>query len=801
MPKVAGRRKAIRRKPISSRKRVAPDKLPVLVEPDGAVSMMKADGSVSVVKDADHPVDPFFFSTIRMLFQFDRFKRPYEQHPWVYAVAQAIATPLSQVPFKLFREKGAQQRSRTTEARILAVQQALPYAPDRVHRRIGSIRSVRQRFRELRRFAPSLDPEALCRGVLDAEVVEQGEWFELMAKPNMDCTASQLWENSVINRCVDGESFWKLNDRAGEAIKGITTVPEEIEIVPPGSWEERINERGRLIGWKYERILRNGRRKKEARELWQVVHSKRVNPGNPHRGLSPLATLKIDLETDFQAMLFNLAFFKNGAHPGGYLFSEKRLSPPKKQEILEAWEERHSDSRKAHRPDLLEGGLKFIPSQVTQRDMEFTKMRAWTRDTVMGVFRTSKTAMGISDDVNRANAREGRQQHWEDVIIPEGQYHEDLTDAQLFTNERAGQGGADFGAFDWSVVDALNDDMETRIESAKQLVSIGTPYNEASQRMELGVEERPWGNTWYRENKLTPVNDKEETPDPDAGSDNDDSSGFPLLPPAEESVRRLKAAETHITLVGATTRAQRDASLNVLHAELFDPAEARLVKKLDGYFASLRSAQIRRIFDATTLNAEALLFPLEKWKAELAKRTKNDFKAIIEKTDRFTDSETKGARSVLSEHEINGEAADLSDQITRTTQTVRAELKNIFTDVIATGGTVSKDELVARTRSMFNALRSNGRMNQIGGVMGGTAINRTRDRVFKRKGVQLAIWLDSQDDVVRDTHEIYGNSPPLRLGESWAQYSGNSYTLRFPHDWSAPAAEIMGCRCSTIAAS
>jgi hypothetical protein len=58
---------------------------------------------------------------------------------------------------------------------------------------------------------------------------------------------------------------------------------------------------------------------------------------------------------------------------------------------------------------MLENGAKWVPAQSTVRDMDFVNLRSLARDVVREAFRAPKVMLGVSDDVNRANAQTGQE--------------------------------------------------------------------------------------------------------------------------------------------------------------------------------------------------------------------------------------------------------------------------------------------------------------------------------------------------------------------------------------------------------
>lgn len=154
--------------------------------------------------------------------------------------------------------------------------------------------------------------------------------------------------------------------------------------------------------------------------------------------------------------------------------------------------------------------MTLVPPKLSHKDMEFQATRASVADSVRTAYRASKTALGMTEDINRATALVMKRQHWEGVLIPQATYAEDLLDSRLFTRPR----DLIWGCFDFSTVEALREDLADRVDVAKGLAAVGWTAREINNRLELGGEEKPWWDTWYRPANVVPVNGAEATPAP-----------------------------------------------------------------------------------------------------------------------------------------------------------------------------------------------------------------------------------------------------------------------------------------------
>lgn len=140
--------------------------------------------------------------------------------------------------------------------------------------------------------------------------------------------------------------------------------------------------------------------------LDQVIYSKRQNPTNPYRGLSPIAGLMTDIQGEKAASEWNRNFFKNDATPGGMIQSTAEMSDKAYERLVEQWNRNHRGVSQAHRVGILEAAT-WQPAGYSHKDMQFGDMRMFTERRIMGAYTFPKSLLGMVDDVNRSNAESG----------------------------------------------------------------------------------------------------------------------------------------------------------------------------------------------------------------------------------------------------------------------------------------------------------------------------------------------------------------------------------------------------------
>jgi len=137
----------------------------------------------------------------------------------------------------------------------------------------------------------------------------------------------------------------------------------------------------------------------------ELIMEKLPNPLDPYRGLGPVQSILVDLQGAQYSARWNLNFFLNSANPGGLIEVDHKIDDTEWDDLTERWRESHQGVNRAHRVAVLEGGQKWVPNSMTMKDMDFAALRNVSRDIIREAWGMHKSMMGVSDDVNRANAQ------------------------------------------------------------------------------------------------------------------------------------------------------------------------------------------------------------------------------------------------------------------------------------------------------------------------------------------------------------------------------------------------------------
>jgi HK97 family phage portal protein len=247
----------------------------------------------------------------------------------------------------------------------------------------------------------------IAQGVADADwclyTDRKGELTEVENSPIMDVfnfvnpfqTRQEFIELHEIYMGLVGESFWVINRNKGG-------LPGEIWLAPPERMSVVPSKKDFIAGYIYKVGSESIPLDKEL-----VIHHKLPNPSNPYRGLGPVQALAIDLDSELYAGKWNRNFFYNSARPDGVITFEGTLAEEQFDRLKKQWTERHGGTANAHKMAIMEGGGKYQQIQLSAKDMDFKELRLLNRDNILGVFGMPLSVMGITENVNRANAESG----------------------------------------------------------------------------------------------------------------------------------------------------------------------------------------------------------------------------------------------------------------------------------------------------------------------------------------------------------------------------------------------------------
>lgn len=572
----------------------------------------------------------------------------------------------------------------------------------------------------------------------------------LWARPNDRMSGNMLWAATYIDVLNSGEAFWyypELQQGRGRT-PPLNRLRGEIELLRPGSVMHEVSASG-VVSWFVQR-----KAGKMPLNTDRLTHFCLPNPYDPHRGLSPLTPLMLELEGDFYAQKWNAHWFRTGALPSVALTpgANDLMQKEQRDEVLSSWTDRHAGKNK---PGILPPGWSLEKLSMSQHDMDFRVLRDFSREMTLSTLGLVPFVAGVLEHANYANARAQKSVYWGHAIKPL------VTDAAAVVNHDFLRklGIRDVTRPKLEGTWANLDDADVLSQVAKRYWDMGVPFRQVNEQLNLGF-------------------DPEEIP-------TSDESFIPinLLPQAagaglggQLAVKDTKSEAARFTRWTILTRQFRDL-------------EVRLDRLLRSHMEGLRKEVMGKLTKKEVKQGEEFfLFDLD----DADKRLRRVSRPVFEQTVRRAGESLAGEIGIGTVFDLGHPLAMSILQsreflIRHVNRKLFSDLKESLQQGFAAGETF--DSLRDRVRDVFRL--GQGRSRTIARTETQSAFNEGRQAAMAANGVSVHEWLTSRDADVRDSHRAI-DSQRRSIGEPF------SNGLRFPLDPAGPVGEAANCRCVSI---
>ena len=407
----------------------------------------------------------------------------------------------------------------------------------------------------------------------------QHELLTLLARPNPSMTSWQLRFLLGVHLVITGEAYWFLEKGANGKITGIYPLP--VEKVNP-IFSESAGKEGVVTGYAYKM---DGKEPVKY-ELDQIISFSFPDASRLFGGIGVVDAVRAWVDAANFQDEFNLNFFKNGAFVSGFLTSEHIQSTEMLDYMRDQFVALFGGVKNSHKVVALPEGTDYKPSQATRKDMDFNEGTKSARDMILAAFRVPKTVLGITDDVNRANAEATDYVFARRTIKPKL----DLIESVLNTTLVQYFGDSLVLAFD----DPTPIDKQQQNEKIKTMTGgqpIMTP-NEAREEF-LGYEKVNGGDSLYMDSSKVPVGTVITKPKPAK------IRGKQLQQPQKSAKSSIAedVAKKAVEVISASVQPASKSMQPTTKAfiERIDPYEKKLKKKLIKYNAEVLADVLKRL--------------------------------------------------------------------------------------------------------------------------------------------------------------------------------------------------------------
>lgn len=671
---------------------------------------------------------------------------------------------------------------------------------------------------------------------------ETDDLIRLFDRPNPQMSMAKFWEAVVILWALYGDvKIIKVPRENGRRIK-----PDE---VPFELWPENGREfsplvkkdelgRERIVGW----IHRKQGNDPVSYERHEIIDFRDFNPYNPHVGLAKWEAAEVAARSDYKASLYNEYFFDNNAMPGVVLITEGGLTPDQKQELIQSWEDRHQGVNKSHRPGILYGAKWDIKNLgQTMQEMAFQALHAIKIEELLAIYKVPKTEVSLHERLNFATAMSADRGMWTKTMKPLIGDIRDTMWSDLFKDLF---GGKYWGEHDISGVEALQDDLNLKLQSARGFRDLGYPVNSINDRLSLGMPKLDWGDESLVPMGLMPVGElflPDDDFDPDApppGQDPEDPKDDPKddpeddgkEEPGEEDEEKPEDEEKKAIRAWMTRRPKHfDEQWKRIAKKTFFPHEPRFRKRFRGYLIKLRAHQLEKLkesgigsdqkgvrsfltYDDLKALAEGAtledlasehervralrasikdaLFDRGDWDPELRKRHRPlYFRISQDATDQVFEEIGGNFNFDMTDPRLVDIVTRRELVLVKANDTIQRAIARQLEEGVKNGESLA--ELADRIRSTFNF--ANARSMTIARTEVGGMTNQSRHLAMTEEGIEEHQWITSRDEAVRQSHANQDGAIVV-IGAPFPN------GLTHPGEPGAPPGEIVNCRCVAVAA-
>lgn len=604
------------------------------------------------------------------------------------------------------------------------------------------------------------------------EIIDSHEILTLLHDVNPNSTMYELFFATQAFKDLCGNAYWYLaRDKDGKGdIKQIYLIsPEKMSIV-----FDKANPLN-IIGYMYGSGTDAVPFGKE-----EILHFKNFNPWgnypNPHKGVGIVESALWAIETDNESRNWNYSFFKNNAKPDGIISTEATLSDSAFARLKEQWQQTYGGASNHGKTALLDGGLKWQDISKTQSDMDFIAQRTFSRDEILSIFRVPKTVVGITDDVNRANAEAS------DYVFAKRTVKPLMTSFVTTLNEYLLQ--ESYPDVELSFKDPVPVDRVAKVQEFSLGINKWLTRNDI--RKEEGLDLSENGDIFYGGAFDVPIDTVPVAKQAPKSVVKEKSNGDVLDKKVDDFIASLPKKTIYRQLSTVQKTIYKE-----IYLKRFDDNEKKLIKDVKSYFRT-QEAEVLENLKSEYSDLKAINFKLKGVDDVLfneANAIKTGISLITPHIRNFLKDGAELADSVTN-HDSNLNNTDTAKFITERSKffavtindTTREALLKTIKDSV--DNNESFDEIKAKIATIYNEAETY-RTERIARTEVSTALNQGSIEAYKQAGVESLEWVAVEDD--RTSEECMLNDGEIRkIGES------------YPAGESQPPQHI-NCRCTTVA--
>ena len=615
--------------------------------------------------------------------------------------------------------------------------------------------------------------------------------YKLFIKPNFKDSFYDVKESIASNLEITGNAYLLCEGLQPTSVYSL--ISSKVKIIPTDKKTGITSLKELIAGYEY------GDKKGDNKYTTDdILHEKRFSVDDEYYGMSPIQAAALTIDTTTEAKKQNYQIFKQGMNADGSFESEQPYNANAHTRLSEDLKQKYSGPENAHKTLVLWNGLKYKSIGISPRDLQYIEGLKLNREELCGfLYQVPLILLGILENASYNNLKEATKQFYHVSIIPRLIKNQELYQKLI---DRYGVAGA-YCEFDLSGVDALHDDSGTKIDRAQKLWSMGVPYNEIAEAIDLPVKNIEGGDVGYLPFSVSPIGSGKKPPV---------SAGTPVV------TESIKVKELN-KIVWTEER-------KIAKWKIFDDRLNRIEQKyriaLNGFFneqekevidnlSKLKSLSYEKIGDNAfviysevdghkkAINIDSALFD---YAGNLKKLKKTNIKYHMQAAQETGQAEvdTLGVVSVFdvtNPRIVDWLQKNSLDKATTVLDTDKEMLKQILIEGVNEGKSIP--EIMNDIHTFYAEYETEAyKTERIARTEILGASNEGALESYQQSGVEKKGWLATRDDRTRDTHaqaEIdYADGIPI---DEMFVVGGDE--MMAPGQGSMPE-ETINCRCSIL---
>ena len=647
----------------------------------------------------------------------------------------------------------------------------------------------------------------------------------LLANPNPLYTTKEFWRACATAYTLDGEVFWFLANRNGEAVAGdpgSMTITEAPALIIPVRGAKVKIERNAL-GFPTEFKYGGSSGSERVFSAYSVVQFIDHDPDNPLRGVGDaesalgVANLMFQAERNLESTIIH------GGDPGAWITYDERIDPGELARRQSLWDDEATPENRG-RNTVLEKTAKVTPKPVAAKFTEYPDVLQWFVKSMLSAIGVPPPVVGLYEEATYNNVTTAYREFWsgQNGVLALAGLFADVVQHRLIQRMavRAPE-WAGFAAFSSRNVSVLKEIRGDQLQKAVvgAVAGVGLSVNEGLRNQGVEGELPEHGDVHWISPTLVPVDGFEgviPAPEPEAEPDEDDADAKD----SKEKGGKKKAAgkdkadekEKH-----ARPTQMRSSRYRARNAPTRKPDEKLLAATVQ-WLSSYESAQLARIRavalgkrgldssklakDLTLKDLELLFLSESQWAERMRKLTGGRIASIYKAAAGETARDIGVAIMDLTDPRILKMLASHSIELAEgVTSTLAQRMRSILLKALQgdDGEAASVREIIRRNLPKLegNVAKAFATKEQRAMTIARTETNWARQNgafdEMKDAGVEYVEWVTSEDEAVRSEHQVV-NGTIVPLGQVFAN------GLRYPMDPRGAPEQVINCRCGLLAA-